>query len=567
MQIPYPLLVRIRTAPLVIALCCFSAVWIADVWYSLARQDQEAHQRALRDAGRDAGNFARMIEEHTVRTIRAGDQALQFIRHEYIEHGARLDLSSLLDKGVIPGDIVNLYSVVGPDGQLVLASKPSPPLSLADRAHIRSHLEQPGLGLIISKPVLGRITHQWSLQLTRRIDLADGSLGGVAAVSLDPFYFTRLYESAQISPNSVVTLVGTDGIVRARRSTDASTLGQDVSASAQFRQIGGRRNGLVTVRSNIDGRKRLAAFRRLDAYPLIVVVGIDLSDLDDHLLALRSQQILHASLSTVGIVVFSAVLLLLARRLLLSRAQAVKANAAKTQFLSNMSHELRTPLNGILGYAELLSMDARDAEHREYAEVIRSSGLHLLSLVDQLLQLNRLEAGTELPQLASEDLRALVEQVVSGHHGAARARGLALLCRIGEDVPQRWVCDREKLRQVLDHLLHNAIRFTDAGQVELALEAAEDRLVFTVADTGPGIPASAQERVFDRFFQVDSSDTRSSDGAGLGLTLVRELLALMGGEVEIKSAPGIGTTVVFTLPRTPGDGMHGRAARSSEETA
>jgi len=542
------LLKRLRTAPLVVALCLFSAAWIGDVWYSVVLQVDGARADAQRDAATGAANFARLIEEHTVRTLGAADQALQFVRYAYLEQGASLDLGLLLAKQVIPGDIANLYSIVAPDGNVVLASKPWKQVNDADREHIRVHLESNRMGLVVSKPVLGRITGQWSILLTRRIDLPDGRLAGVASVSLDPFYFSRLYQSAQISPHSVVTLVGADGVVRARRATDASTLGQDLSGSEQFRQIGSRRSGLVTGRSHIDGRMRMSAFRRLADYPLLVVVGIDLADIDAALAPRRSQLIGQAIMSSIGILLFTAVLLLLTRRLLLSRAQAVDANSAQRQFLSNMSHELRTPLNSILGYAELLEMDAGQAEHRDYAAEIHASGLHLLSLVDQLLQLNRMETAQEAPVLAVEDIRMLVADVVAVHRDAARAKTLDLRVWIGEHVPNTLACDRAKLVQVLHHLLDNAIRFTAAGQVELVVTPGQGTLIFLVADTGPGIPADLQRKVFDKFYQIDSSDSRCNDGAGLGLPLVRSLVAAMGGEVGLESTPGTGAAFYFTLP-------------------
>jgi len=542
------LITRLRTAPLVVALCCFSAVWVVNVWYSVGQQVDAARTRARHDAIAEASNFARLVEEHTVRTIGAADQALQFVRHEFLEKGDKLDLGQLLADGVIPGDIANLYSIIAPDGEVVLASKPWKAVNVADRDHVRVHLESSQPGLVISKPVLGRITGQWSLQLTRRIDLHDGRFAGVASVSIDPFYFSRLYQSAQLSPNSVVTLVGADGVVRARRSTDPSTIGQDLSGSEQFRQIGSQRSGLVTARSHIDGRLRTSAFRRLKDYPLLVIVGIDLADIEQSLVSLRSQQVKQAIISTVGILLFTAVLLLLTRRLLLSRAKAVNANAAKNQFLSNMSHELRTPLNGILGYAELLKMEAGEEEHREYAGVIQASGLQLLSLVDQLLQLNRIEAQSEGPALAAEDIRKLVDEVIQAHQDAARSKALALRVWVNEHVPPTVECDRAKLVQVLHYLLDNAIRFTEAGSVELVLTPGEGTLVFLVTDTGPGIPAALQAKVFDKFYQIDSSDSRRSDGAGLGLSLVRELVAAMGGETGLKSSPGTGATFYFNIP-------------------
>jgi two-component system sensor histidine kinase BarA len=253
-------------------------------------------------------------------------------------------------------------------------------------------------------------------------------------------------------------------------------------------------------------------------------------------------------LSTVAITVFTAVLLFLTSRVLRSRSQAVKANAAKTQFLSNMSHELRTPLNGILGYAELLKEELDGCEHREFAQIIHSSGLHLLSLVNQLLQLNKIEAGHEAAVLAAEEAPQLVHEVINAHRSTARLKDIALQIWISPLVPHRIECDRFKLLQVLNNLLHNAIKFTDTGHVELSLVVAGDELLFSVTDTGRGIPAALLDKVFDKFYQVDSGDARISDGTGLGLSLVRELVAVMGGHVRVKSTPGATTVFSFTIP-------------------
>jgi two-component system sensor histidine kinase BarA len=538
---------RIRTAPLMVALCCFTAVWLVEEWYTTISQIEATQELALANAARDASIFARVIEEHTARTIQSADQAVQFLRYEYLEEGDKLNLHRLLDTGTILGDIFNLYSIVAPDGALVLSSEPFKPVNLADREHIRVHMAT-DRGLFISKPVLGRVSGKWSIQLTRRINRPDGSFGGTAVVSMDPFYFTRLYESAQISPHSVITLIGTDGVVRARRSANSSEIGQDISSSELMQYIGNKKHGVIRAHSIIDGRERMYAFRRLDTYSLLAVVGIDMRDVLQAPEAMRSQLIGQTVLSTVAITMLTAVLLFLTSRVLRSRSQAVKANSAKTQFLSNMSHELRTPLNGILGYAELLKEELDGYEHREFAQIIHSSGLHLLSLVNQLLQLNKIEAGHEDAVLAAEDVLKLLHEVVNAHRSTARLKEIALEVRISPLVPQRIECDRFKLLQVLNNLLHNAIKFTDTGHVELSLVVAGGDLLFSVADTGRGIPAALLGKVFDKFFQVDSGDARNNDGTGLGLSLVRELVAVMGGQVQVKSTPGASTVFSFTIP-------------------
>lgn len=542
---------NVRTTSLIALLGFFSVALLAGVWYSTYRQVGAAQSRALADAAHDAASFARVIEEHTGRTIGSADQAVRFLKHEYQEKGDRTDLARLIANGVIIDDIFNLYSIIDARGDVVLSSKPFTPVNLSYREHVRVHQERRDAGLFVSKPVFGRVSHKWSIQLTRRIDLPDGGFGGVVVVSMDPFYFTRLYESANIGRHSVVTLIGADGVVRARRSGGTSEIGHDLLHSDMLRAIGNRGSGVMRMPSPIDERERIYAFRRLDTYPLLVVVGIDVEDAFAAIAPLCTELVAQAVASTLAIMLFTGVLLALIRRLIRSRARALQANAAKTQFLSNMSHELRTPLNGILGYAELLAEDLRDEEHRSYATIIHDSGTHLLTLVNQLLRLNRIEAGRDPLLTAPEDVRALAVQAVDAHRSSARKKALTLTLTVGADVPSTVACDRVKLLQVLHNLLHNALKFTDAGHVRLIVAHAGDHVLFAVEDTGRGIPASLRERVFEKFYQVDAGDARLGDGSGLGLALVRELVDLMGGEVTVESGPATGTIFRFTLPCHP----------------
>lgn len=538
---------NVRPSTLFGVLCSFAGVLLAGVWMSTLYQINQSQGHALAGAAHDAASYARVIEEHTGRTIQSADQAVNFIKYEYENNRARLDLARLIGTGVILDDIFNLYSVVDANGDLVLSSKPFSPVNLAFREHIRVHRERKDAGLFVSKPVLGKVSKKWSIQLTRRIEQPDGGFGGVVVVSMDPFYFTRLYESADIGPHTVVTLVGADGVVRARRTGNTSEIGHDLSGTSMLREIGQRPNGVLRIHSPIDGRERIYAFRRLDAYPLLIIVGIDIEDALAAIQPLHRELLGQAVFSTTIILLFTGVLIALIRRLIRSRARAIQANAAKTQFLSNMSHELRTPLNGILGYAELLSYDLKDAEQREYAVIIHESGTHLLSLVNQLLQLNKIETGQEAVHRTRENLRALSKAAVDAHRSSAARKALRLELDIAGNVPETCECDRAKLLQVLHNLLHNAIKFTSVGKVELSVFHDGEQLVFAVADTGRGIPAGLQERVFEKFFQVDSGDARLSDGSGLGLALVRDLVRLMGGEVVVDSEPGA-TTFRFTLP-------------------
>jgi signal transduction histidine kinase len=543
---PFPFRLSASAAPWL--LCGFAAVLVAGLWQATANRIDEGRANLLRSTSADAASLARLLEEHSARTFQSADQAVQFIKHEYLQDGGRLNMPSLVADGVVLGDIFNLYSVVGPDGSVLMSSQPFPPTSLADREHFQVQRDNPKAGLFVSKPVMGRVSQKWSIQLTRRIDGPGGAFGGVVVVSMDPFYFTRLYESAHLGPHSTITLIGDDGIVRARQSGSQNQIGLNVSGSPLFMQMLAQDDGVVQRASTLDGRERMFAFRRIGNYPLHIVVGIDIADVLGAYDPIKDKMIQQAVLVTCAIGGFTVLLLVLVRRLVKSRAQALSASAAKTQFLSNMSHELRTPLNGILGYAELLREEMPPGEPRDFAQIIHDSGNHLLALVNQILQLNKIESGKERLVVDTVELRPLVAQVLNAHRSSARAKGLALESDMTPDVPAHVECDKIKLLQVLNNLLHNAIKFTETGWVHLAVGHCAHGVRFDVSDTGPGIPPDVQSQVFEKFFQVDSSSVRPTDGTGLGLALVRELVELMRGEVTLQSLVGSGTTFSFTIP-------------------
>lgn len=233
-------------------------------------------------------------------------------------------------------------------------------------------------------------------------------------------------------------------------------------------------------------------------------------------------------------------------------AELGRANAHKDDFIAKMSHEFRTPLTAIIGFSELLKDDAPDAPSSQqlgYLDLVLDAGHHLLALVNDLLDLSKVRSGTIELSLGPVDLVSVATEALEVVESAARKKKLGLNVSAAADT-MPLVADARRVKQVLDNLLANAVKFTPAGGlVQVSVFEGEGEVCAEVTDTGPGVPARDQERLFKAFTQLGDPRSEGYSGAGLGLVLAKQLVALHGGRMWLRSQPGRGSTFGFALPR------------------
>ena len=240
-----------------------------------------------------------------------------------------------------------------------------------------------------------------------------------------------------------------------------------------------------------------------------------------------------------------------------SRDEAASASRIKSEFIANMSHEVRTPLNGLIGMLDLLLRTDMDSEQTEYVRMAKLSANNLLKVISDILDLSKIEAGEILIKSVSFDIKALTDEIVKIYEVLAENKALKLNCKFSSKVPRYLVGDPDRLRQILNNLLGNAVKFTDVGTIDFDVEFITGSeksiaLEFRISDTGIGISREKMDMLFKRFSQVDGSVTRRHSGTGLGLAICKQLAELMGGSIEAKSEIGKGSTFVLKMKFTTG---------------
>jgi signal transduction histidine kinase/DNA-binding response OmpR family regulator len=550
-----------------------SYLLIGALWFALGLLTAWDEHVEMSSARAGATALSDALAAHTVRVMREAEQVAALVSWQVQNDGVSIPLAYYVESGLLKLDVFLQVAVIDSRGFLRASTIADfKPIDLSDREHFKVHVRDPSTALVIGKPLVGRASGKPSLQLSQRINSHDGRFLGVVVISVDPSYFTELYNGLRIGKEGIVTVVGTrDYVIRALRTGQSNEIGATLSPDNMLRRaLKEHRSGDLHLLSNVDGQDRVVSYRKLAGYPLAVAVGYSTREF----LApwrLRSMFLLvAAALLSILIVLADCRARGLVRslgaahqrerakaeQLEQARSDAEAASRAKSAFLATMSHEIRTPMNGVIGMSEVLARSQLTADQKDMVFTIRDCASALLQIIDDILDFSKIEAG----KLQIESVPVAIEDVVDGLAASlatvADARGVALRIHVSPALPALVLSDNTRLREILYNLVGNAIKFSGGREgiagcvcVRVEPEAPDSEMVrFAISDNGIGMSPETLAQLFRPFSQAETSTTRRFGGTGLGLAICRRLATLMGGDVTVTSELGTGSTFVVRLP-------------------
>ncbi|MDQ2103214.1 sensor histidine kinase [Azospirillum isscasi] len=529
--------------------CVFAlaAVAVTVVWGAYAQVVRSVLEAQTREAVAKAEVMVRAFAKSTHRAVHEVDITLRSLALEFGESGLP-GIRRFLDQTLYDPTLIHHFTVLDADGTVLFRSEgPGVPANQRDETAFAFH-QGTGRDLMhIGTPFPGATNGGPLLRLSRRLTGPDGGFAGVVIANIDPDVLGEFYQQANLGPQGVATLIGLDKVIRARGARhDAEAVGLTIPHSRLWEELRRSLVGVYWQESKTDGVLRAFAYRMVENYPLVAAIGVAEEDIEASMADLRRTLFLLAAILTASI-------LLVSLFLLVQHRTAERLRAALTlnrNFLARVSHELRTPLNAIIGFSEVIRDQMLGPQaggrYADYARDIHDSGRHLLGLINDIMDLSRLQAGTLPLRPENLDVAPVVEWAFRMVAPQADAKRIRLDLNV-EPGSHSVSADERALKQMLLNLLTNAVTFTpDAGRILVTVSGgAEGGCRVRVVDNGIGMTPEQLHQATVPFGQPEVHVAQPGQGCGLGLSIVKSLMEAHGGRLHIDSRPGEGSQ--FTL--------------------
>jgi len=567
-----------------------SGLFILLIWLFISYELKKEHEFILKTSNSNLQNIVRSFKEHSEDTITNSDELLRIIKFNYEKYGTKdfKTLNAYFQNGVLDMKFFNQVGIIDEQGIYSFSNLPiTKKIDLSDREHFKIHKEIYPYSIFLSKPVLGRASGRWSIQLTRRLNKPDGSFNGVAVVSFDPTYFVNFYKKIDLGSNGFTALVGLDGSVRTIRAGEKTSINAEnlnIQIPNEYLNL---ENGFFTTDKIFDGTQRIYAFEKLSNQPLFVLVGITENDaLLDYS---RSQQsyILFGSLLSALILLFTFTSLKMIQKSIEINEQTTELNhrllqseklAALGQLSAGVAHEINNPIGYVSSNITSLNKyflkleDLIDLYEDQYKKYATQEQVSIVNNFKKLINYDFIKEDTKF--LLNETIEGIskVKDIITDLKNFARSdssekwqkfdllKNLKSTLNIVnneirynadveidiDDLPE-IECIPTQLNQVFLNLIVNAsqaVKPNQRGMIKIKAQKVNDSVVISISDNGQGIDKNNILKIFNPFYTTKEV----GKGTGLGLSVSHGIIKKHNGNIEVKSTVGVGTEFTLTLP-------------------